>query len=84
MGGTALADTLDLSKTELKNIQRIETLWTDDTIHLSTKTLNGLSSGCIIDCGEGSDIILGTEEADNLDLSNVTIKNIDKVAMGGR
>jgi hypothetical protein len=56
----------------------------DDTVNLNTKALFYLEQGLVlVDGGEGNDTIKGTQQSDNLDLTNAQIKEIEQIDMGG-
>ena len=81
LAGTDSANTIELLETEIRNIKRIELQGGQDTLRLSAQSIGGLA-GVTLDGGDGEDSIEGTDEADNLDLRQLKLKDFEKVQLG--
>ncbi len=76
LAGTKEQDTLDLTETTLERIQHIELEGENDILRLGSDSLKNVKD-ITIDGGGGDDSIEGTEQADKLDFSGMTIKNLE-------
>ena len=80
LAGTDSANTIELLETEIRNIRSIELQGGQDTLRLGAQSIGGLA-GVTLDGGEGEDSIEGTDEADDLDLRQLKLKNFEKVQL---
>ncbi|VFQ45403.1 calcium-binding protein [Desulfoluna butyratoxydans] len=82
VAGTELADHIDLSETELKNISEIQLGAQDDKLFLDDKKHDGALG--LIDGGDGVDTIShGTGEKREIDLSCIELKGIENIVSMG-
>ncbi len=81
LAGTEGSNVIDLTGTEVRNIHRIELGGGADQILLNKDSISDLS-GITIDGGDNLDWIEGSKQADDIDLTEITLTNIEDVFLG--